>query len=192
MTRQRSLKVSLCVPVPDPVPCSPPLFRSSRYHGAMLLTRPVATRFYLANKRELVDDLIVKAKQIEVLIQSLPVPEPEETQASLGSSFPFPPYNALPLATRVAFRFRAGTPPRSVGNRHDRGERGVSPGGRSRESVNSLSFMTRSPVSLKSFFRSLSPLPALIAERLHCQYSELLRMLLDNADVSVDLSPKAI
>lgn len=65
------------------------LFRSSRYHSAMLLTWPVATRFYLANKRELVDDLIVKAKQIEVLIQSLPVPEPEETQASLGSSFPF-------------------------------------------------------------------------------------------------------
>ncbi|KAF8551923.1 hypothetical protein OG21DRAFT_1512160 [Imleria badia] len=43
-----------------------------------------------ANKRELVDDLIVKAKQIEVLIQSLPVPEPEETQASLGGSFSFP------------------------------------------------------------------------------------------------------
>ncbi|KAH7889020.1 hypothetical protein F5I97DRAFT_1925578 [Phlebopus sp. FC_14] len=34
-----------------------------------------------ANKKELVDDLIVKAKQIEVLIQSLPVPEPEEQQA---------------------------------------------------------------------------------------------------------------
>ncbi|KAI6020894.1 hypothetical protein BKA83DRAFT_100883 [Pisolithus microcarpus] len=34
-----------------------------------------------ANKRELVDDLIMKAKQIEVLIQSLPAPEPEEQQA---------------------------------------------------------------------------------------------------------------
>ena len=45
-------------------------------------------RFYLANKRELVDDLVVKAKQIEVLIQSLPVPEPEETQVRRGSSFP--------------------------------------------------------------------------------------------------------
>lgn len=33
-----------------------------------------------ANKKELVDDLIMKAKQIEVLIQSLPVPEPEEQQ----------------------------------------------------------------------------------------------------------------
>ncbi|KAG9315809.1 hypothetical protein JVU11DRAFT_3458 [Chiua virens] len=43
--------------------------------------------FNVANKRELVNDLIVKAKQIEVLIQSLPVPEPEETQASLGCSF---------------------------------------------------------------------------------------------------------
>lgn len=35
-----------------------------------------------ANKKELVDDLIMKAKQIEVLIQSLPVPEPEEQQAN--------------------------------------------------------------------------------------------------------------
>ncbi|KAG6333992.1 hypothetical protein ID866_5097 [Astraeus odoratus] len=34
-----------------------------------------------ANRKELVDDLIMKAKQIEVLIQSLPVPEPEEQQA---------------------------------------------------------------------------------------------------------------
>jgi hypothetical protein len=33
-----------------------------------------------ANKKELVQDLIVKAKQIEYLIQSLPVPEPEEQQ----------------------------------------------------------------------------------------------------------------
>ena len=41
----------------------------------------------LANKRELVDDLIVKAKQIEVLIQSLPVPEPEETQVRLRGSY---------------------------------------------------------------------------------------------------------
>ncbi|KAH7907187.1 hypothetical protein BJ138DRAFT_1160711 [Hygrophoropsis aurantiaca] len=34
-----------------------------------------------ANQKELVRDLIVKAKQIEYLIQSLPVPEPEEEQA---------------------------------------------------------------------------------------------------------------
>ena len=34
----------------------------------------------LANKRELVNDLIVKAKQIDYLIQSLPEPEPEEVQ----------------------------------------------------------------------------------------------------------------
>lgn len=62
-----------------------------------------SVRFYagffpLANKQELVDDLIVKAKQIEVLIQSLPVPEPEETQASLsGPLFPFPPPPPPPL-----------------------------------------------------------------------------------------------
>ncbi|KAI0785914.1 hypothetical protein C8Q75DRAFT_773432 [Abortiporus biennis] len=34
-----------------------------------------------ANKREMVQDLMVKAKQIEYLINSLPVPEPEEVQA---------------------------------------------------------------------------------------------------------------
>ncbi|KAF7767919.1 hypothetical protein Agabi119p4_7162 [Agaricus bisporus var. burnettii] len=34
-----------------------------------------------ANKRELVMDLMVKAKQIDYLINSLPEPEPEEAQA---------------------------------------------------------------------------------------------------------------
>ncbi|KAF5339429.1 hypothetical protein D9611_009840 [Ephemerocybe angulata] len=34
-----------------------------------------------ANKKELVTDLVTKAKQIEFLINSLPEPEPEETQA---------------------------------------------------------------------------------------------------------------
>ncbi|KIJ95333.1 hypothetical protein K443DRAFT_330743 [Laccaria amethystina LaAM-08-1] len=34
-----------------------------------------------ANKKELVTDLMVKAKQIEYLINSLPEPEPEEEQA---------------------------------------------------------------------------------------------------------------
>ncbi|KAK7050722.1 hypothetical protein R3P38DRAFT_2687051 [Favolaschia claudopus] len=33
-----------------------------------------------ANKKELVTDLMVKAKQVEYLIQSLPEPEPEEEQ----------------------------------------------------------------------------------------------------------------
>jgi len=33
-----------------------------------------------ANKKELVADLIVKAKQIEYLVNSLPEPEPEEDQ----------------------------------------------------------------------------------------------------------------
>jgi mediator of RNA polymerase II transcription subunit 21 len=40
-----------------------------------------------ANKKELVDDLMVKAKQIEYLIQSLPTPEPEEVQVRA-----FPPF----------------------------------------------------------------------------------------------------
>ncbi|EIN13169.1 hypothetical protein PUNSTDRAFT_117070 [Punctularia strigosozonata HHB-11173 SS5] len=35
-----------------------------------------------ANKKELVTDLMVKAKQIEFLIQSLPEPESEESQAT--------------------------------------------------------------------------------------------------------------
>lgn len=34
-----------------------------------------------ANQRELVEDLITKAKQVEYLINSLPVPEPEKEQA---------------------------------------------------------------------------------------------------------------
>ncbi|KAF7298815.1 Mediator of RNA polymerase II transcription subunit 21 [Mycena indigotica] len=34
-----------------------------------------------ANKKELVEDLMVKAKQVEYLIQSLPQPEPEADQA---------------------------------------------------------------------------------------------------------------
>jgi len=34
-----------------------------------------------ANKQELVTDLIVKAKQIDYLVNSLPAPEPEEAQA---------------------------------------------------------------------------------------------------------------
>ena len=33
-----------------------------------------------ANKKELVSDLMAKAKQIEYLIQNLPIPEPEEAQ----------------------------------------------------------------------------------------------------------------
>jgi len=38
-----------------------------------------------ANKRELIDDLVRKVKQVEYLIQAMPVPEPEEEQvARLG------------------------------------------------------------------------------------------------------------
>jgi len=86
-----------------------------------------------ANKRELVDDLIVKAKQIEVLIQSLPVPEPEETQA------------------------------------------------RRLEALETTMIEAN-----EEYLRAVDR-----AKRLHRQYSELLRMLLDNADVQVDLSSKA-
>ena len=44
-----------------------------------------------ANKKELVDDLMVKAKQIEYLIQSLPTPEPEEVQVRV------PPFESTPF-----------------------------------------------------------------------------------------------
>lgn len=39
------------------------------------------TQLRVENKKELVVDLVRKAKQIELLINSLPVLEPEETQA---------------------------------------------------------------------------------------------------------------
>ena len=38
------------------------------------------TKNFTANQKELVTDLITKAKQIEYLINSLPEPEPEEEQ----------------------------------------------------------------------------------------------------------------
>ncbi|KAF8139805.1 hypothetical protein EV363DRAFT_1392730 [Boletus edulis] len=85
---------------------------------------------FQANKHELVDDLIVKAKQIQVLLQSLPVPEPEETQAHR--------LDALETAMTEANEEYMGAVDR--------------------------------------------------AKRLHRQYSELLRSLLDNADVHVDVS----
>jgi mediator of RNA polymerase II transcription subunit 21 len=44
------------------------------------LCLPRLTRTYLANKRELVADLVRKAKQLEFLINSLPEPEPIEVQ----------------------------------------------------------------------------------------------------------------
>ncbi|CAL1696885.1 unnamed protein product [Somion occarium] len=40
-----------------------------------------APEVFEANKKEMVNDLMVKAKQIEYLINSLPEPEPEEIQA---------------------------------------------------------------------------------------------------------------
>ena len=45
--------------------------------------KPTSPMNFLANQKEMVTDLIVKAKQIELLINSLPEPEPEEEQVSL-------------------------------------------------------------------------------------------------------------
>lgn len=44
------------------------------------------TDLNVANKKELVTDLIVKTKQIEYLINSLPEPEPEEEQVEFDSN----------------------------------------------------------------------------------------------------------
>ncbi|KAF9242331.1 hypothetical protein BU15DRAFT_86906 [Melanogaster broomeanus] len=85
-----------------------------------------------ANKKELVDDLIVKAKQIEVLIQSLPVPEPEEQQAK---------------------RLQALESEMAEAN--------------------------------DEYIRAVDR-----AKSLHRQFSDLLRMMLDNAEVGADLSSK--
>ena len=51
---------------------------------------PVKLRMLLDNKKELVQDLMVKAKQVEYLINALPVPEPEETQVSKLEQFVLP------------------------------------------------------------------------------------------------------
>lgn len=50
-----------------------------------------------ANKKELVNDLMAKAKQIEYLIQNLPTPEPEEVQvrARGRATVTVPPYFGL-------------------------------------------------------------------------------------------------
>jgi mediator of RNA polymerase II transcription subunit 21 len=52
------------------------------FEGALTCLFPLRLdkTFFAANKRELVNDLITKAKQIEYLIKSLPPPEPESEQ----------------------------------------------------------------------------------------------------------------
>ena len=51
----------------------------------------------IANKRELVNDLVVKAKQIDYLIQSLPEPEAEEVQVSSAFTVCYVLSNVLSL-----------------------------------------------------------------------------------------------
>jgi mediator of RNA polymerase II transcription subunit 21 len=45
---------------------------------------------YAANQKELVTDLVIKAKQVEYLIQSLPEPEPEEEQVRPSAALEHP------------------------------------------------------------------------------------------------------
>lgn len=55
----------------------------------------------LANKKELVADLIVKAKQVDYLINSLPVPESEEAQVSLETTLTLPPMSSRLSASKL-------------------------------------------------------------------------------------------
>jgi mediator of RNA polymerase II transcription subunit 21 len=60
-------------------------------HTLLFLHSVSYERNETANKKELVNDLMMKAKQIEYLIQSLPTPEPEEVQVrACKSSRPTP------------------------------------------------------------------------------------------------------
>lgn len=68
-----------------------------------------------ANKKELVNDLIVKAKQVEYLINSLPEPEPEEVQACI-------PHTSLLL---IKLRIVSGKATRSAPGRNDTSQRGL-------------------------------------------------------------------
>jgi mediator of RNA polymerase II transcription subunit 21 len=64
------------------------------------ISSPAAHLVSAANKKELVADLIVKAKQVEYLIKSLPEPEPEEEQAS-GLAFRQGCPDIIPQANRL-------------------------------------------------------------------------------------------
>jgi mediator of RNA polymerase II transcription subunit 21 len=67
------------------------------FEGMIFFTHSSVTLFFsykrneTANKKELVNDLMMKAKQIEYLIQSLPTPEPEEVQVRPRKSLDPPP-----------------------------------------------------------------------------------------------------
>ncbi|KAJ7617634.1 hypothetical protein DFH06DRAFT_100802 [Mycena polygramma] len=76
-----------CLPLSPTLPRAPISSRSartSRSRNNAIQRSTIHLRCLLAlpaNKKELVTDLIVKAKQVEYLIKSLPEPEPEEEQA---------------------------------------------------------------------------------------------------------------
>ena len=88
-SRVNFVQVSDEIPVTkqrNPEKVDPPdVFEGSFYPSILphaFLTLFSLTPVYprIANKKELVDDLMMKSKQIEYLIQSLPIPEPEEVQ----------------------------------------------------------------------------------------------------------------
>ncbi|KAI5992454.1 hypothetical protein EDD15DRAFT_2168043 [Pisolithus albus] len=106
-----------------------------------------------ANKRELVDDLIMKAKQIEVLIQSLPVPEPEEQQAKRLQELE----NEMTVANQEYTQ--------------------------AVERASTSSVCT--PMETLCLPFTISP-----TEKLRSQFSELLRTMLDAADIEASLLSK--
>lgn len=70
---------------------TPEAFEGALHPHEIIMSAHCCFSAYSANKKELVADLVTKAKQIKYLIQSLPVPEPEEKQVFSSS-------NSCPIA----------------------------------------------------------------------------------------------
>ena len=93
-SRSNFLQVSPEIPVTkqrNPDKFDPPDVFEGMYFRS-ISRRSVLKKRTPANQKELVTDLIVKAKQIEYLINSLPEPEPEEVQVGrdfLLESYPY-------------------------------------------------------------------------------------------------------
>ena len=68
---------------------APDVFEGELLFSYFSVFNSVNDSHVIANKKELVTDLMVKAKQVEYLIQSLPEPEAEENQARMVLSNPY-------------------------------------------------------------------------------------------------------
>ena len=77
-------QVSEAIPITkqrNPEKFDPPDVFEGQHTSVILCPNLMLTKA-LANKKEMVADLMTKAKQVEALIRSLPVPESEEAQVS--------------------------------------------------------------------------------------------------------------